>query len=263
MIHRDCARMIVTTPDCCVTHVSLTGRLMPPIGWARMIVTPDNDIVAPPVKIAIQPQANREADAEGDKRRAIASLIINLVRLINRHINHLWVSRNNFNLAAVSNHLLLRRGLQVANVGSGRAQPLDGNHHILLLINKSLPQIRRPIQVVIHPFQNTWVASQSLDAGVPRLLVNLVGVTAAADVTVGQHDLRGQSGRRQDLGNQWVGIKRNWPQQLVQLLPSHRLIGGHRRWSRRLCPHGHSHAGEHAQQNRDFKQWLHLGIGRD
>src|ERR1039458_6308057 len=89
-----------------------------------MIVTPDNEIVVPPVKIAIQPQANRKADAERDKGRAIPGLIINLVRLINRHINHLWVSRNNFNLAAVINHLLLRRGLQVAKVICRRAQPL-------------------------------------------------------------------------------------------------------------------------------------------
>src|ERR1035441_7571112 len=93
-IHPDCARIIATMPDRRITHVPLTWRLMPPIGRTRMIVTPDNDIVVPPIKIAIQPQANRKADAEGDKGRAIRSLIINLVRLIDRHINHLWVGRN-------------------------------------------------------------------------------------------------------------------------------------------------------------------------
>src|ERR1017187_1440485 len=191
MIHPDCDRIIATTPDRRVTHVPLTWRLMPPIGRTWMVVTPDNDIVVPPIKIEIQPHANRKTDAESDKRRAIPGLIINLVRLINRHINHLWVSRNNFNVTAVINHLLLRRGLQVADIISRRAQPLDGIHYILLLIEKSLSQVRRPIQVIIHPFQNTWVSSQGLDAGVPRLLVNLVGVAAVADITVGQHDLRG------------------------------------------------------------------------
>ncbi len=220
---------------------------MPPIGGTRVAVTPENDIEVTPVKITIQPQPNRKADAEGDKGRAIASLIINLVRLINRHVNYLRVSRNNFNIAAVSNHLLLRCGLKVANFRSRRAQPLDGNHHILLLINKSLSQIRRPIQVVIHPFQNSWVAGQSLDAGVPRLLANLAGVAASADITVGQHDLRGQRGRRQDLGNQRVGIERNGPQQLIKLRGRQRLIGGHRGRNCRLCPHGYGRASQHKQ----------------
>ena len=115
-MNHNCARIIARMPDRRVTRVPLTWRLMPPIGRTRMVVTPDNDMVVPPVKIAIQPQPNRPADAEGDKGRAISSLIINLVRLINRHINHLRVSRNNFNVAAVINHLLLRRGLQVADI---------------------------------------------------------------------------------------------------------------------------------------------------
>jgi hypothetical protein len=72
------------------------------------------------------------------KGRAIRCVIINLVRLIDRHINHLWIRRNNFNVAAVSNHLLLWRGLQVAQFGSRGAQPLDGVHHVRLLIEKGL-----------------------------------------------------------------------------------------------------------------------------
>ena len=50
------------------------------------------------------------------KDDAKAAVIINLVRLINRHINHLRVSRNNFNFAAVINHLFLRCGLQIADI---------------------------------------------------------------------------------------------------------------------------------------------------
>ena len=106
--------MFVRVPYCRVPRVPLTRRFMPPIGRTRMVAMPDNEVVMSPVKIAIQPPANRKADAEADKGRATRSLIINHARLINRHINHLWVGRNNFNIAAVINHLFLRRGLQVA-----------------------------------------------------------------------------------------------------------------------------------------------------
>ena len=70
-IHPDCDWTIAGMPYRRVTRVSLTWRLMPPIGRTRVVVTPDNDIVVPPIKIAIQPHANRKADAEGDKGRAI------------------------------------------------------------------------------------------------------------------------------------------------------------------------------------------------
>src|ERR1017187_6420055 len=114
------------TPDRRMTRVPLTRRLMPPMGRTRMVAVPDSGIVVTPVKVAIQPRANRKADAESDERPAARSLIINLVRLVNRNINHLRVNRNNFKVAAVINHLLLRRGLQVAEIVSRLAQPLDG-----------------------------------------------------------------------------------------------------------------------------------------
>jgi len=76
-------------------------------------------------------------------------------------------------------------------------------------------------------------------------LVKLAGVAAAADIPVGQHDLRGKRGRRQDLGNQRVGIKRNRPEQLVKLVITQRLIGGRRGWH--LGRQGHDRAGEHTQ----------------
>ncbi len=246
-------------PDRGVTRVPLTWRLMPPIGRTRIPIIPDNDMMVPPIKIAVQPHANRKADAESDKGGAIRSLIIDLVRLVDRHINHLRVSRNNFNVAAVINHLLLRRGLQVADVVSRRAQALDGIHHVRLLIEKGLSQLSRPIQIIIHPFQHIWVSGQRLDAGVPGLLVNLIGVAAAADITVGQHDLGGQGGRRQDLGNQRVGIKGNRPQQLIELRRGKRLIGGHGRRNRHLGPHGYGGASEHTEENSDVKQGLHPG----
>ena len=54
---------------------------------------------------------------------------------------------------------------------------------------------------------------------------NLVGVATPAHIAVGQHDLRRQCGRRQDLRNQRVRVKRDWAQQLVKLRGRKRLIG--------------------------------------
>ena len=110
-----------------------------------MIVAPINDIALPPIKIAIQPAANCIPDSEGDEGRAVSDLIINHVRLVDWHINHLGISRNNFDVAAVVDYMLLRRGLQVAKIICRYPQPLDGSHHIWLLVEERLPQFRRPI----------------------------------------------------------------------------------------------------------------------
>jgi hypothetical protein len=120
-------RMTARTPDRCVSHVprrragschQLAGR-----GWSR-----------PQTMRLWFPSQNRnpatrrwQSRCRSDKRHANRRIIINLVRLINRHINHLRIGRNNFNVAAVINHLLLRRGLQVAEIVSRLAQPLDGS----------------------------------------------------------------------------------------------------------------------------------------
>jgi hypothetical protein len=114
MICRNYAWMIVRAPDSRMAHVPLARGFMPPIGRTWIAATPENEIAVSPITIVIQPRAHRPADAEGDERRAIRSVIINLGWLIDRHINHLGISRNNFNVAAVGNDLLLRGGLQVA-----------------------------------------------------------------------------------------------------------------------------------------------------
>ena len=56
-----CAGISLKMPDGRVTGFPLTRRLMPPIGRTRMITFPDNDIVVPPVKVAIQPRDQSES----------------------------------------------------------------------------------------------------------------------------------------------------------------------------------------------------------
>lgn len=187
-------------------------------------MAPDNNVAIPPVEIAIQPPSNRKADSKRNEGHSSRRDVEYLGRLIDGDVNHLRIDWNDFNVAAVVNDLLLRRGLQVAEAISLLAEPLDGTHDVLLLIYKCLSHFHGPLQILVHPLQHAWVTGQRLHAGVPRLLVNQVRVAAAGDVPVSHHDLIGERGRRQELGNQRIGIKGNWPQQLVELLRIKRLI---------------------------------------
>src|ERR1035437_7028008 len=123
---------------------TLTGTARPPIGWARLIVAPDDEVVIVPIEVVVKPCPDREAEPEGDERAAEWPLVIDHVRLIHGHIDHLRVDREDFNSSAVGNNVLLRGGLQVAQrLGLG-TEPLNGIHHVLLLIQERLSQGRRP-----------------------------------------------------------------------------------------------------------------------
>lgn len=206
--------------------VTVTGTFVPPIVRTWMIVIPGHQMPLMPVEIVIQPDANWKSSPE---RKAITALIIHFVRLVIRQINDVRIHRKNFNRTAVIDDLLLRRGLQVTEIIGRRPQALDGIHHVLLLIEKSLSHFRRPTEVIVQPLQNIGVVRQRLDARIPRLLVGEVRIPAAREVTIGHDNLGRQRGCRQNLRHQWIGIKRDWPQHLVQLLRRKRLIVGHRR----------------------------------
>ncbi len=186
---------------------------------------PVDQVAISPIKIIIHPIAKRITDSEGYVGCAVRFVIINLVWLVNRHIHLLRVRRVNFNIAVVCGHLLLRCGLQIAELGSSRTQSLDGSHHCWLLIKKSLPEFCCLTQIGIHPLQHIRVSRYRLDAWIPSLLVELIRVSAAYDITVGQNDLCWKGGGRKYLGNQWVGIKRDGTQNLVKLRVGKSLIG--------------------------------------
>src|ERR1035437_382111 len=93
---------------------TLTGTARPPIGWARLIVAPDDEVVIVPIEVVVKPCPDREAEPKGDERAAEWPLVIDHVRLIHGHIDHLRVDREDFNGSAVGTNVLLRGGLQVA-----------------------------------------------------------------------------------------------------------------------------------------------------
>lgn len=180
-------------------------------------MVPDNQMMVVPIEIAAEPGTNDKAHAEGNKRRAIRLLIINLAGLIVGHVNIIRAGGNNFNVATVVHHLLLGRGDEVAQVISLQAQALDGIHDVLLLAGKGLAELGRPIQVIIHPSQNIGIVRERLDVGVPWLLVNGIRIAAILDITIRQDNLRGLRGSGQQDGNQRIGIQGDRAGQLVEL----------------------------------------------
>ena len=43
---------------------TLAGSMRPPIGWTRLVVTPDDEVMIVPIKVVVEPRPYREAHAE-------------------------------------------------------------------------------------------------------------------------------------------------------------------------------------------------------
>jgi hypothetical protein len=67
-------------------------------------------------------------------------------------------------------NLLLCAGLQLASALSLGPHALDCRHHISLLRQESVSEIRRPLNVFCQLFHDIRERSQSLNARIPRLL---------------------------------------------------------------------------------------------
>jgi hypothetical protein len=158
----------------------------PPIGRTGLVVAPNDQVVFAPVKIVIEPGTHRQAEAKGNQRGAERMPEINDFRLIDGNVNEFRIGREYFDRAVVGKDILLRRALKIPQgLGLG-AKPLDGVHHVLLLIKKGFAHGGGPGQVVVHPLENGWVPRHRFDTGAPGLLVNEVWVATSAEIAVGQ-----------------------------------------------------------------------------
>src|ERR1019366_6419217 len=66
---------------------TLTGTMRPPVRRTRLTMAPHDEVVVAPIKVVIEPPANRKAQAERDERVAERSLVIHQIRLIYGHID--------------------------------------------------------------------------------------------------------------------------------------------------------------------------------
>src|SRR6201981_3563268 len=100
-------------------------------------------------------------------------------RIVGRHIHHFWICLLDYDhlfaLDDFSLNLLLFGRLQTSLVLSFLAHALHGVHHIALLREEGIPEIRGPLNIIGQSVDNIWQGSHRLDAGVPRLLGDRIG----------------------------------------------------------------------------------------
>jgi hypothetical protein len=86
-------------------------------------------------------------------------------------------------------HRLLGAGLKISRALSLRAHALDCVHHVRLLRQECVPQIRRPLDIADHALQHVWKRHHSLYAWVPRLFCHGVRQRFVFQIFVPIHPL--------------------------------------------------------------------------
>jgi hypothetical protein len=76
-------------------------------------MAPDDEMVIVPIKVVVEPQAHGKAHAERNERAAEGPLEIDHIRLIDGHVDHLGIGREDFDVSIIGNDILLRGGLQI------------------------------------------------------------------------------------------------------------------------------------------------------
>src|SRR5579859_3556537 len=92
---------IVRVPNCGVpadVPVPVVHALMPPIVRTRMVMIPVHDMMMMPIEVLAQPRPNDKPDAKCNERRSRRRFIIDLRRLVVRHINVIGIGGNNFDI---------------------------------------------------------------------------------------------------------------------------------------------------------------------
>ena len=111
------------------------------------------------------------------------------------------------------------------------AHALDGVHHVFLLREKRVTEVGRPLDVFGQKLDGVGQGSQTLDAGVPVLLLYRFGhLLLIHALVLGQpllqlNDLERIGGRYQYLAEQRIGVESDWRYQRIELV-------GRKKWPR-------------------------------
>jgi hypothetical protein len=121
--------------------------MIPPIPVAPC-VTPGSTYgyanTKPDSSVETDNHPRRREEKEGRKSR-VPPRPINHGRVIDRHIDHLWLRRLDLDAPLLHNHLLLFGVLQVTRSLRLSPQFLDCIHHFVLLIQKGIAQLLGPL----------------------------------------------------------------------------------------------------------------------
>src|ERR1700722_3431113 len=147
------------------------------------VVPVDAPSVPAPAVSEERPDAKSDSEAEirptnappRIEARPVSNRIsVDKVRIVFRHVNHVWVRRLNHHGRSLSGHGLLRRGLQIPRVLSFLTHVLNGLHAVGLLVVISVAELRGPGEILVQIRQNCGELGQSLHARIPILLVDLI-----------------------------------------------------------------------------------------
>jgi hypothetical protein len=104
----------------------------------------------------------------------------------------------------------LGAGLKISCALSFCTHTLDRIHHIRLLRQECVAQVRGPLDIAGHTLHHVWKLYQSLNAWVPRLLCHGVRQRFAFQILIPIHpllkldDLEWISGSSQRLRQEWI-----------------------------------------------------------
>jgi len=179
------------------------------------------DVSAVPVEAEVEPAPDQPAH-EGDHRRPprVHPPHVDHLRVVLRHVDDFGAGRQDLHRVVVDDHLLLGGGLEVAGVDGLLPQPLDGIHHILLLIEERRPQRLRPVDVLSQHRQHRGVVGHRLHRRVPRLDVDelVARLRMRRQPLLGLNHVQRVRRGRQHLRQQRVGIQGDGGEQLVELV---------------------------------------------
>src|SRR5579864_719651 len=186
---------------------------------------PGNTVITPsPGTVSnSQRSAKAEANCAADEE-ARARPLIDHNRIVCGNHNVVYARRHDRNIRSAG-HDDLRASAQVAIVARALAHSLYRVHHFLLLAQKSVAQIGRPVHVRSHHVQHGRKGKQRLHGRVPGQLIVLNGVcqfiAGHAAVLVRPVGCVGnlvrKSCRGQRLRQQRIGIQRNARHHAVKL----------------------------------------------
>ncbi len=94
-------------------------------------------------------------------------------RVICRHHHERRIRRHDRDVRSTAHHNLAVGPQDISEIPGLCAFPLDGVHHVLLLREKRVPQVRSPVDVGSHHVQHGREWQKRLHAGIPRDLVGL------------------------------------------------------------------------------------------
>src|SRR5208282_2022981 len=131
-------------------------------------------------------RSDRESDSKVEPRSAPPNarnvnpvgprcnrISVHCPRIVRRNVNNLRIGGLDIDLAVFILHVKLLRGLQIAGFLRSLPHLLHGLHYIILLVEISVTEFRRPSEILAEVGQHGRILHDRLDAWVPRLLIDL------------------------------------------------------------------------------------------